>query len=468
MLVAGNWVEREKTIKVYNPENQELIATVPSASKEDVALAIEEGIKGAEIARKLSTNERMTILNNVVKWIEENQDLFLTTLVNESSKTIREAKKEVKRCIETIKISAEEARRIHGKTIPFDQMEGNENRLGYYMKVPVGLIVAITPFNDPLNLVAHKLGPAIASGNAIILKPSSETPLSALLLARAFKESGLPNEMLSVITGSSREIGEVLVTHEAIRMITFTGGYEAGEDIFSKAKVKKISMELGSNSPCIVLKDANFNLAVNSVVSGAFWAAGQNCLGVQRVYVEEDIFDKFKHELVLKTSFMKVGSKLEETSDMGPLINEKEAIRVEHLVESAKESGAECLIGGKRNGSYYLPTVLTNVPPDHEIVTQEIFGPVVIIEPIINLEEGIEKANNVSYGLQAGIFTKNIENAFHAVNNLNYGGVMVNDSSDFRIDAMPFGGMKKSGIGREGVPFTIEEMTETRVVCFKI
>ena len=468
MLLAGEWVSGEEVIDVINPQNNEIIAQVPSASKEDAQLAIKEGIKGAAIASQLSTFERMGILNNAANWIEERQEIFATTIALEGSKTIREARKEVSRCIQTIRISAEEARRLHGETIPFDQMPGNENRVGYYYRFPIGLVVAITPFNDPLNLVAHKLGPAIAAGNAIIIKPATVTPLSALLLAQAFEEAGLPKKVLSVITGHSWEIGDALVSDPAVRMVSFTGGVEAGKIISTKAPLKKMSMELGSNSPCIVLNDANIKEAVDAIVSGAFWAAGQNCLGVQRVYIQEEVYESFKTEFVNRTLQYRIGDKLDELTDMGPLITEKEATRIETLVNEAVLQGAEILCGGTRNGAFYTPTVLTNVRSDSKVAQEEIFGPVVILDCFDHLNDAIEKSNAVPYGLQAGIFTKNLDKAFQAIGQMEVGGIMINDSSDFRIDAMPFGGVKQSGIGREGVSFSIQEMTELKVVCFKL
>ncbi|WP_107934919.1 aldehyde dehydrogenase family protein [Ureibacillus chungkukjangi] len=468
MLLAGEWVIGTNLIDVENPQDGEIIAQVPAATKEEVLFAIQEGVQGAEIASRLSTFERMGILKRAADWIDEKQSLFAETIATEGSKTIREARKEVMRCIETIRISAEEARRIHGETIPFDQTAGNENRVGYYQRFPIGLIVAITPFNDPLNLVAHKLGPAIAAGNSIIIKPSSVTPISALLLAEAFTQAGLPKKILSVITGHSSEIGDVLVSHPDVRMISFTGGYEAGKIISSKAGIKKLSMELGSNSPCIVLKDADILEAVKAIASGAFWAAGQNCLGVQRVYIEKEVYKIFEELVAEATKQLSVGDKLSEETEMGPLITEREAIRIEKLVQEALRNGASLLCGGTRKGAFYSPTVLTNVDSNSKIAQEEIFGPVLILEKVNDLEEAIQKSNNVSYGLQAGIFTQNLDNAFKAIRELECGGVIVNDSSDFRIDAMPFGGVKQSGIGREGVAFSIQEMTEQKVVCFKL
>ena len=468
MFLAGNWIGKEETIAVHDPQDHSIISTVPKASAKDMLLAVEEAKAGAEIASSMPVHERMAILNRAAQYIEDHQEQYAITIAREGSKTIREARKEVKRCIETLRISAEEARRIHGETIPFDQMKGSEERVGYYYRFPIGIVGAITPFNDPLNLVAHKVGPALASGNAIIVKPATATPLSALLLAEAFEEAGLPKKVLSVITGNGSEIGDSLVTHRDVRMISFTGGLEAGKKIARKAGLKKISMELGSNSPVIVLKDADLQEAAESIVSGAFCAAGQNCIGVQRVYIEQETFEAFSSLLIQQVNQCKTGNKMAESTDVGPMINEKEAMRVESWVNEAVSKGAGLLAGGKRNGAFYSPTVLTDVPDDCTIAKKEIFGPVVLLYPIDHLGEAIERSNDVNYGLQAGIFTKDLNKAFAAIRHLNVGGIMVNDSSDYRIDGMPFGGVKGSGLGREGVRFAIQEMTEPKVVCFKL
>jgi glyceraldehyde-3-phosphate dehydrogenase (NADP+) len=468
MFLAGKWVKSDRVIEVRDPQDNSIIDTVPAATSEDMMQCIEEAKDGAKIAASMPVHERMKIVNAAADYIEQNEEKYARTIAREGSKTIREATKEVARAIQTLRISAEEARRIHGETIPFDQSPGSENRIGYYYRFPIGIIGAITPFNDPLNLVAHKVGPAIASGNAIIVKPATVTPLSALLLAEAFAEAGLPPKVLSVITGYGSEIGDALVTHPAIRMITFTGGLNAGEEISRKAGLKKISMELGSNSPVIVLEDADFEDAIESTVSGAFWAAGQNCLGVQRIYIQESIMDEFEKSFVERTNQCRVGDKQSELTDIGPLINEKEAIRVENLVKEAIQKGAIILTGGERNGAFYSPTVLAKVPGGCTIAKEEIFGPVVLLYSVSDLDDAIQQSNDINYGLQAGIFTKNIENAHKAISKMDVGGIMINDSSDYRIDAMPFGGVKNSGLGREGISFSIQEMTEPKVVCFKL
>ena len=468
MLIGNEWIDKPEKIEVRNPFDNEVIDTVPRATPEDVLRAIEMAEEGYQISRKLPVHERIRILNRAAALIEERHEEFARTIATEGSKTIREARKEVTRCINTIQISAEEARRIVGETIPFDNMPGSENRVGYYYRFPIGIIVAITPFNDPLNLVAHKLGPAIAGGNSVVLKPATVTPLSALKLGEVLLEAGLPYKVLNIVTGYGSELSDALVTDERVRMITFTGGYEAGMEIVRKAGLKKIGMELGSNSPVIVCKDADIDQAVELTVSGAFWAVGQNCLGVQRVFIEKEIYEEFEQKFAERASRIKAGYQLDESSDIGPMITVEEAMRVEKWVNHAIEKGARLLTGGKRHGSIYEATVLADVPEGVEVDRQEVFGPVVNLYRVNDLDEAIHRANSVPYGLQAGIFTRDIHNAFKAIQELEVGGVMVNDSSDYRVDMMPFGGVKRSGLGREGIKFALQEMTEPKVVCFNL
>ncbi|HEX7063561.1 MAG TPA: aldehyde dehydrogenase family protein [Bacillales bacterium] len=468
MFIGGHWEDREQTIDVLDPQDNSLINTVPSASADDMYRAIEEAKEGVRQAARMPVHERAAVLKKTAEIVEERKEIFATIIAREGSKTINEARGEVARSIQTLRLSGEEASRINGETVAFDQVPGSENRVGYYYHFPVGLVGAITPFNDPLNLVAHKVGPAIAGGNAVVLKPATATPLSALYLAEAFMDAGLPPKVLSVITGKGSEIGDPLVTHPDVSMLSFTGGLETGEAITRKAGLKRIGMELGSNSPVIVLKDADLEQAVEATVSGAFSAAGQNCIGVQRVFVEEKVYDDFVQSFVQRTSEYKTGNKLSEMTDMGPMIDEREAKRMETWVEEAVEEGANVLCGGVRDGAFYSPTVLTNVPYSCKVAQEEAFGPVVSLFPCRNLESAIEAANRVDYGLQAGIFTRDIDKAFQAIESLEVGGVIINDSSDYRIDAMPFGGVKGSGIGREGVKFAIREMTEKKVVSLKL
>ena len=468
MLIEGKWVDRKAKIEVRDPFDDSLIDTVPSGTAKDVDAAIKAAVKGYEVNRKLPVHERITILRKAADIIDGDAEDFAVTIAQEGSKTIREARKEVARAVQTMLISAEEARRIAGETIPFDSMPGSENRIGYYFRFPIGVIAAITPFNDPLNLVAHKVGPAIAGGNAVVLKPATVTPLSGLKLAKALMQAGLPKNILNVVTGHGSKIGEALVSDPRIRMVSFTGGVVAGERIMKKVGIKKVGMELGSNTPVIVCADCDLNNAVESSVSGAFWAAGQNCIGVQRLYIEEGIYKRFETLFVARTRKYKVGPKLDEDCDMGPMINEVEAKRIERWVNDAVKKGAKVLTGGKRKGTIYDPTVLANVPPGCTIDKEEVFAPTVNLYPVKDLDEAIERANDVNFGLHAGIFTQDINKAFKAAYELDVGGVIINDSSDYRIDMMPFGGVKNSGLGREGIKFALQEMTEPRVVCFNL
>ncbi len=468
MLIGDKWVDKDEKIEVRNPYNNELVDTVPSGDKEDVEAALRAAEEGARINRDLPVHRRIAILYRAAEILKQRQEEFARTIATEGSKTIREARKEASRCIDTITISAEEARRVVGETIPFDSRPGSENRVGYYYRFPIGIIAAITPFNDPLNLVAHKVGPAIAGGNAVVLKPATVTPLSALKLGEVLIEAGLPWKILNIVTGYASRIADSLITDPRVRMISFTGGTEAGLEIVRKAGLKKIGMELGSNSPVIVMDDADLEKAVELSVSGAFWAVGQNCIGVQRIYIHEAVYEEFERRFVARTKRMKVGFQLDEDTDMGPMITEAEAARVEEWVKEAVAMGAEVLTGGKRKGTLFEPTVLRNMPEAARLNCEEVFGPVVNLYKVSSLDEAIRLANNVKYGLHGAIFTRSLENAFKAIRELDVGGVIVNDSTDYRIDMMPFGGVKWSGLGREGIKFALLEMTEPKVVCFNL
>jgi len=464
--IDSEWVDKDDKIGVYDPYDNSLIDYIPKADIYDVQKALDAAEKGYHIARKMPVHERAQILYSTADIIKRKAEEFARLLARESSKTIREARKEVGRCVNTLTVSGEEAKRIHGETISFDSYPGGENRKGYYYHNPIGIILAITPFNDPLNLVAHKLGPAFAGGNSVILKPSTVTPLSAIKLAEAFLEAGLPPGVLQILTGNSSEIGMPLIRDERIKMISFTGGINAGNKIVSISGIKKLGMELGSNSPVIVWRDCDIDWAVESCVSGSFWAAGQNCLGVQRIYIHNEIYKEFKSKFLKKTSKLKIGNKLSEETDMGPMITSTEAIRVEKLINDAVGSGARVLCGGRRNGAFYDPTVLENVPKTCQAYREEIFGPVVHLFPIDDFDNAIEEANSLEFGLHAAVFTKDINLAFKAAYEIECGGVMINDSTDYRLDSMPFGGVKNSGLGREGIKFALQEMTEPKVICF--
>jgi glyceraldehyde-3-phosphate dehydrogenase (NADP+) len=466
MLVGHEWVEREEKIDVRDPFDGSLIDTVPAANHEDVETVLATAFAARETARKMTTYERAKVLYRTAEIISERLEEFAVTIAREGSKTIREARGEARRCVNTLTIAAEEAKRLQGETIPFDSFPGGEVRRGYYERVPIGVVLAITPFNDPLNLVAHKLGPAIAGGNSVILKPATVTPLSGLKLTEAFMEAGLPAGVLQCITGYGAVLGDALVEDPRVRMVSFTGGVEAGERIMSRVGLKKIGMELGSNSPVIVWKDADLDWAVETCVSGAFWAAGQNCIGVQRIYVHRDIYRTFRDRFVEQAKAYRTGDKLDESTDMGPMINEGEAKRVERWVKEAVEKGATLLAGGTRDGALVPPTVLENVPEDATIHFEEVFGPTVNLYPVDDLDDAIGKANSVNYGLHAAGFSNDVTVCHRLAAGLDCGSVILNDSTDYRLDSMPFGGVKNSGLGREGLKFSLQEMTEPKVVCW--
>jgi len=468
MLIAGKWVDREQHIEVLNPYDNSVVGVVPRASAQDVRDAVSSAVEGAAIARKMPVHQRTEILMQTATSVKDRFEEFARTIASEGSKTIREARKETFRAINTLTIASEEAKRIVGETLPFDSIPGSENRVGYYYRFPIGVIAAITPFNDPLNLVAHKLGPAIAGGNAVVLKPATLTPLSALKLGEVMLEAGLPPKVLNIVIGYGSEIGDALVADPRVRMISFTGGLEAGIEITKKAGLKKIGMELGGNAPVIVMDDCDLDRAVESCVSGAFWAVGQNCIGVQRLLIHHKIYQKFVDKFVQRTQKLKTGYQLDEDTDMGPMITEQDAIRVESWVNEATAKGAVVLTGHERKGSIYLPTVLENVPPGSKVDVEEIFGPVVCLYKFATLDEAIQRANAVNFGLHAGVFTNDISVAYQVIQELDVGGIMINDSSDYRLDLMPFGGVKGSGLGREGIKFALQEMTEPKVVCFNL
>lgn len=466
MLVGADWRTGEATIEVRDPQDNSLVGEVPRATMADLEDAVEQAVEGGALSRTLPTHQRIEVLKRTAEHILGRHEEFAMTIAREGIKTIREARREVARCIETLHLSAEEARRMNGETIAFDQRPGSELRFGGWIREPIGVIAAITPFNDPLNLVAHKVGPAIASGNAIIVKPHSATPLSAILLAQAFVASGLPPRILQVLTGRGAEIGLALVSHPAVDMVTFTGGPTVGQQIARAASGKKLVLELGANSPVIVLADADLDLAAREIASGTFSAAGQNCLHVQRILVHRAIADELEQRLVAAASQVRLGDKKDESTDMGPLINEESASRVQAIIEEAVDMGGELLTGGGRRGVQFEPTFVRNMPLRSQLATKELFGPAAGTVRVASLSEAIGIANSVPLGLHASIFTETLNNAIAAVRGLRGGAVMVNVSPDYRLDSMPFGGVKESGVGREGVAFAIREMTTTKVFCF--
>ncbi|WP_053214657.1 aldehyde dehydrogenase family protein [Pseudomonas sp. Q12-87] len=454
----------EPHIEVLNPFDGTLVGTVADVCATQVPQLLETGRSGARACAALPRHRRASILEHAAANIQRDAKAFARLIVDEAGKTLKQAEKEVKRCINTLKLSAEEAKRNAGEVVPFDAYEGAESRQGWFSREPLGLIVAITPYNDPLNLVAHKLGPAIAGGNAVILKPSELAPLSALKLVACLVEAGLPESVVTVATGGA-ELGKALVAAREVRMISFTGGFVTGEQIARTAGLKKLAMDLGGNAPVIVMADCDLDAAVESCVSGAFWAAGQNCIGTQRLLIQAPIYAAFRERFVQQTKALVVGNPLLANTDIGPMITHQAAQNAEHVVNEALQEGATLLCGHRRQGSCYAATVLENVNHASRLWRNEVFAPVVVLQAFETFDEAVELANEPEYALHAGIFTNNLATAMSAARRIEAGGVMINDSSDFRFDAMPFGGSKYGSLGREGVRFAYEEMTQPKVVC---
>lgn len=465
ILLGDSWDSLPALSDIRNPEDGTLVGLAPSADRETALVALDHAADAQKSARSLAIHERARILSEVSREVAKNAEAFATVVALEGVKTIREARAEVARCILTLRLCAEESLRFTAPPPVFGQRHGGEGRIGYTQLEPAGIVTAITPYNDPLNLVAHKLGPAIATGNAVIVKPHEQTPFSALLLAREFERAGLPPGILQVITGRGADLGDALVADPRVRVVSFTGGWSTGDMIARTAGVKRLCLELGGNCPTIVMADCDIETAVDACVTGAYWAAGQNCLHVQRLLIQRSVYGRFIQLFATSAAQYVVASKLSDRTDMGPLVNHEAAERIEQAVRNAVTAGARVICGGDRDGNFFAPTLLESVPLEDPLWTQEIFGPVTVVTPFDTLNEAIDLANGVEFGLQAGIFTRNVNDALTAARHLDVGGVMINDTSDYRLDSMPFGGTKRSGIGREGVTWAMAEYSEPKVVC---
>ncbi|MCK2035496.1 aldehyde dehydrogenase family protein [Microbacterium sp. SSW1-49] len=457
-------VTQTPPLEVLDPYTGEVIARLAQNSVDDVDAIMTRARLGSSLSRGLSRFERHRILDRAARILDGRAEEAATLIVREAGKTITQARKEVRRAVTTISLSAETARAYDGEVIPFDAYEGSANRRGWFTREPLGVILAITPYNDALNLVAHKLGPAIAGGNAVILKPSQFTPLTARFLVEVLLEAGLPDEIITTVHGD-RHVAQALVGVRDIRMVSFTGGFATGEAIARTAGLKKLAMELGGNAPVLVFADADIPAAVDACVSGAFWAAGQNCVGAQRILIERSVYDEFRDRFAARTSTLRAGDPRDPATEVGPMISEAAAIRAERVVDDAVRSGARVLAGHRREGSVYWPTAVENVSLSCELWSEEAFAPVVILAPFDSEAEAVAEANSIDYALHAGAFTSDLSRALRVAEALDAGGVMINDSSDYRIDSMPFGGSKYGSMGREGVRFAYEEMTQPKVTC---
>ncbi|HEX6974827.1 MAG TPA: aldehyde dehydrogenase family protein [Vicinamibacterales bacterium] len=466
ILIGGEWHAAAQAIEVRNPFDGRLVGTVASATPADVDRAI--AAAGAALADPWPAHARYDVLTKAAARIEQRADEYARAIAREGSKTIREARREPPRAATILRLCAEMGRQLAGETLPFDSRVGSERRVGYYTRNPVGIVAAITPFNDPLAMAAHKTGPALGAANAVVLKPASATPFSALMLAEDLVAAGLPAGRLNVVTGSGQVLGEALARDPRVRLVSFTGGVETGERITRIAGIKKLSMELGSNSPVIVLPDAKLDAAASAIVAGGFAQAGQNCLGVQRVILHRGIYDEMRERIVAAVRRLVTGVSTDERTDVCAMINESQAVRLESWIQEAIAGGASIAAGGERAGAMLAPAVLENVAAGARLDKDEAYGPVISLYRVDSLDEAITLANRVDYGLHAAIFTESLRDAFAAAQGLHVGAVIVNDSTDYRLDVMPFGGTKLSGIGREGIKFAMTEMTETRVICLNL
>ena len=468
LWISGKFKETENYKALKSPYSGEVIAEVAMAAPSDVKSAIDAAEQSRKVIADMPAHKRAEILENVVAIMKEEKEECAKIIALEASKPIKAARGEVDRTIMTYTFAAQEARRLYGETIPMDAAPGGEGRVSYTVREPLGIIGAITPFNFPMNLVAHKVGPAIAAGNTVVLKPASQTPMSAYKIADIFHRAGLPAGVLNVVTGSGGTVGDVLVADKRISMITFTGSPEVGRQIREHAGLKRVTLELGSNSAVVVDENADVEKIVPRIAAGAFAFQGQVCISVQRIYVHESLYQTFAERFVEEAKKLKIGDPLNEDTDISAMISRSDTERAETWIKSAVESGAELVLGGNATDNTLYPTVLLNVDKSEKISCEEAFAPVVHINSFSSFEEALALVNDSDFGLQAGVFTNDVNKAFKAAKVLHVGGVMVNDFPTFRVDHMPYGGVKMSGMGREGIKYAVEEMTEMKLISFKI
>jgi acyl-CoA reductase-like NAD-dependent aldehyde dehydrogenase len=463
LLIGGEWQAGSETFPVPSPYTGELISEVHSAGPKEIESVISEAVSAARSMKGLARFQIAAGLRKISAEIERRKDQFTKSIVNESAKPIRYARGEVERAIATFSTAAGEAERFTGEVVPVDAQSTGRGKTAWTIRVPRGVIYGITPFNFPLNLVAHKVAPALASGNSIIIKPSPRTPLTSLLLGEAFLESGLPKAALQVVPMDVKLIPSIL-DDERISMISFTGSAPVGWDIKSKAGKKAVALELGGNASVIVDESADVESSISKNLVGAFAYSGQVCISVQRIYVHEKLFDNWIGQFVDGARSLKQGDPADESTQLSVMIDEQAAQRTKQWIDEAVQNGAKLCCGGTIDGSLLDAAVLTNTDPEMRIVSEEAFGPIVVVEKISEFREAVDMANHGKYGLQAGVFTQNLENVNYAAENLEYGGVIINDVPTFRVDNMPYGGVKDSGFGREGVRYAMEEMTERRLI----
>ena len=466
-FLNGNWVTHGREVVVTSPYDHSVLAVVSEAERDDVETAIESAVQAFTATRKMSSYQRASALRKVADGITARRDEFARTICQEAAKPIKTARIEVERAINTFQIAAEESTRIHGEYLPLDTLESTSGRWGMVRRFPLGPVFAITPFNFPLNLVAHKVAPAMAAGCPLILKPAPQTPLSSFLLAEIVQESGWPEGALAVMP-LSNDNAALLVADDRIKLLTFTGSAAVGWQLKSQAGKKRVTLELGGNAGVIVHSDADLEHAAHRCVAGGFSYAGQTCISVQRILVQESVFKSFTDLLLKGVRQLKSGDPMNEETDVPPLIREQDAVRVVEWIDEAVKGGAKLLCGGKRNGAMVEPAVLNGTSPEMRVNCAEVFGPVVTVEPYEYFPEALHQINNSNYGLQAGVFTRDAGLIQMAFEELEVGGVIAGDVPSFRVDQMPYGGVKDSGLGREGLRYSIEDMTERRLLVMAV
>lgn len=469
VLIGGEWTGDDlEGIEVINPYDDALIGVVPEATAELVDQAIVAAKAGAKTMAATPAWKRAEILEKTAALILRDKEEIAGIIAKEAGKSWKFAIAEAERSAETFRFAAVEARSEHGALIPMDASPVSTGRLGFYLREPIGVIGAITPFNFPMNLVAHKVAPALAAGNALVVKPATKTPLTLLKLAELLEEAGLPAGGLNVLIGSGKVVGNQLVQDERLAMITFTGSPAVGRGIKSLAGLKRVTLELGSNSPTIIDEDADLDKAIPRCVMGSFANSGQVCISVQRIFVHRKRYDEFLAKFVAATRQLVVGDPMDRHCDIGPMISKDELQRALDWLDEAKDLGATIETGGNRVGNCLEPTILSGVTPDMQVMCSEVFAPIVSVVPCDSFEQALDFADDSVYGLQAGIYTSNINRAFQAVRRLDVGGVIINDVPTFRVDHMPYGGNKESGLGREGIRYAMEEMTNIKLVCINL
>ncbi|MFP6644606.1 MAG: aldehyde dehydrogenase family protein [Candidatus Latescibacterota bacterium] len=464
MHIGGKWMDSDDRIDVVNPFDGTTIDTVPKATPQDVSDAIAAAAKGAEVMRKMPAYERYQLLDRAARLMYERQQDLGRTITLEEGKVLAEGLGEAGRSAETITLSAEEAKRLTGETLDLSAASNGAGKFGFTLRVPCGVVVAITPFNFPLNLVCHKVGPALAAGNAVIVKPASDTPLSAIKLVEILLEVGFPPEAVSVLTGSGASVGDAIASDPRVRKISFTGSRDVGEHICRTAGLKKVTMELGSNSPVVVMDDADIDKVADGVALAGFANAGQVCISAQRILVEDKAYGDLTDALQARVEGITTGDPLADGTKMGPMIRESDAERVESWIQEAVAGGARLVAGGSRSGTLHQPTVLADVTPDMRVSRDEVFGPAVALTRVSDIDEAIAIANDTNYGLSASIFTQDIDRAIKYAQNVESGNIHINWGTMWRADMMPYGGLKDSGMGKEGPKYAIQEMTESKMI----